>query len=336
MTPLLLDPVVTVAVPALAVEVEVAGALVARSPDTGLARTLEVPRGRVAVGADVGRGGGVFRVTAVRSTTADGYFGIDGEAWVAEVDLAAAELRVPELGARVQAGMVPDLWSAGSEDAWGHGALWTNPGEAFGWMDRSDLGGFVAWNGWEQRVGAAVALTSGEGANWRERNEGMNLAGAVQVAPWGPPVRLTLYGRNGSRGLGLVRDHRLGARVDGRTDQVSGGAEVLQAWGVDGDATRAPTGGSGWATVRPWGPTVAVARVDLTTEALADPAAGTFGWLGAAGVGWDDGAVDLLLGAAQTRRGAAAAAIAGADALALETRFFVQLDVHLSVSTRSP
>lgn len=337
MIPLLTDPVGIDAVPALDVEVEAAARLALLVPDPGISRSFELPRARAGLGVGVGHAAGYVRLTAVRSTSTDGYAGVDGEAWVAEVDLATAQLLLPEVDVRVSAGLVPDLWSATSEAAWGDGGLWATPGERFGWMDAADLGGSVTWNGWQGRVGAGASLTTGEGANWRERNEGKDLAGIVTVAPLGSTMpRGSVYVRNGSRGLGLARDHRLAGRVDGGTPRLGWGVEVIKAWGVDGDATRSPLGGSAWVQAQPWGPLTGAARLDLATEALERADAGTVSWLAAAGVRLDEGAVELRAGASQVRRGDAVRAVAGADALAVETTFFLHLQAHLRFTTRQP
>lgn len=310
-------------------------------PDVGISRTLTLPRAHAEGGLAFDDWAAArLGVAVVRSGGEAGYVGVDGEALVPEVQVAEARGGYAPWGLGIGAGVVDDPWVATGDAAWGLRDLSPTLGEAVGWMDSSDVGGWVGWTGPGRTAAARVDLTAGEGARYRERNEGKDLAGTVIVRPFpAAPERLvvTAFVRDGSRGLGLARDHRAGVRVSGGGGPVSLGAEGLAAWGVGGDATRQPIGGSAWGTVRPWGPLLAVARLDLTTEAMGAPDAGTSVLLVASGVELPGGTLHplrVVAGYSRTRVGSAVAQVAGASALEDGDALFLQVGVSLAASGR--
>lgn len=310
------------------------GALV--FPDTGISRALTLPRaraeGRLAVGdVAVGR----VAVAAVRSGGDAGYIGIDGEALVPEIQLAEARGAWAPLGVAMAAGLVEDPWVVGADEAWGLRPLQASFGESMGWMDSSDLGGWLGWTSPRRVIALRVDLASGEGARFRERNEGKNLAGTATLRPVDTAtsgLAFTVYGRDGSRGLGLARDHRFGIRASGHVPLGAAGVEGLATWGVDGDAGRQPLGGSAWLVAHPWGPLLAYGRVDLASEALGQADAGTRVLLLGAGVELPSVArppLRVVVGYTGTRVGAAVADVAGSTALDNTDAVFLQLGVTL-------
>ncbi len=307
-------------------------------PDVGISRTLTLPRAHVEGGLALGDVAAArVAVAVVRSGGDDGYIGVDGEALVPEVQIAEARGAWAPLGLGIGAGLVEDPWVASGDAAWGLRPIAATFGEAAGWMDGSDLGGWVGWSAADRRVTARVDLTTGEGARFRERNEGKDLAATVSVRPAGDGRAVfTLYGRDGSRGLGLARDHRFGLRAGGTVGPLTGMVEGLAAWGVDGDALRQPLGGSASLVARPWGPLLAYVRLDLSTEAPGDATAGTRTLLAGAGVELpvtEAPPLRLTAGYTGTRVGSGVAAIAGAAALQDVDAVFLQLGVSLGTSS---
>lgn len=317
---------------------DVAGRAGLAFPDVGISRTLTLPRAHAEGGLALGDVAAVrVAVAAVRSGGDAGYIGVDGEALVPEVQIAEARGAWTPLGLGIGAGLVDDPWVASGDAAWGLRPIAATFGEAAGWMDSSDLGGWLGWSAADRRVTARVDLSTGEGARFRERNEGKDLAATVSVRPArdGRAV-FTLHGRDGSRGLGLARDHRLGLRAGGVIGPVTGMVEGLAAWGVDGDALRQPLGASASLVARPWGPLLAWVRLDLSTEALGNPTAGTRTLLAGAGVElptMQAPPLRIVLGYTGTRVGSGVAAIAGADALQDVDAVFLQLGVTLGTSS---
>ncbi len=320
------------------VALDLAGRAGLALPDVGISRALTLPRAHAEGGLALGEVA-VARVAvaAVRSGGDAGYIGVDGEALVPEVQIAEVRGAWTPFGLAVGAGLVADPWVASGDAAWGQRPIAATFGEAAGWMDSSDLGGWLGWSAPDRRVTARVDIASGEGARFRERNEGKDLAATVSVRPAGEGGAVfTVYGRDGSRGLGLARDHRLGVRASGSLGPVTGMVEGLAAWGVDGDALRQPLGGSASLVARPFGPLLAYVRLDLSTEAWGDSEAGTRTVLAGAGVelpDMDAPPLRLIAGYSGTRVGDGVAAIAGAYALQDADMVFLQVGVTLGVAS---
>lgn len=342
--------------PCLRAHTEVAGRGSVSVPDDGIARTLTVPRARLELGLGLGdRVGTRVAWSAVRSGGEDGYTGIDGESLVAGLVVAEGRWAAPKLGFAVGAGVIDDPWVLSGEQAVGFRELVPTLGEQEGWMDRADLGGWVGFGAPAHVASLRVDLTAGEGSRYRERNEGKNTAITLRVLPFalaGVPERLvvTAYGRDGSRGLTLVRDHRLGARVHGEIGPLEAGVEGLVCWGVDGDALREPRGVSAWTTLQ-FGelmagdvdvpvPLVVFARADLIAEARDNPDAGTLQTVLATGVelpavsgAGEHRPVRVLVGWKGRNTGSAVREVAGAEALATTHEVFVSIGVNLQGQT---
>lgn len=320
------------------VALDLAGRAGLAFPDVGISRTLTLPRAHAGGGLALGTVAAArVLVAAVRSGGEAGYIGVNGEALVPEVQIAEVRGAWAPFGLGVGAGLVADPWVASGDAAWGLRPIAPLFGESAGWMDSSDLGGWVGWSATESRVSARLDISTGEGARFRERNEGKNLSATVSVRPAGEGNAVfTVYGRDGSRGLGLARDHRLGLRASGSLGAVTGMVEGLAAWGVDGDALRQPLGGSASLVARPFGPLLAYVRLDLSTEAWGDSTAGTRTVLAGAGVelpDMDAPPLRLVAGYSGSRVGSGVAAIAGAAALQDADAVFLQLGVTLGAGS---
>ncbi len=318
--------------------VDVAARASMRWPNVGVYRTFELPRARA--GAIVGREAVAARlvVGAVRSGGEQGYIGVDGESIVPQLQVAEARMRWSTVGLAAAAGLVDDVWVAGEESMWTLRAVAPALALDQGWLDRSDLGAWISITARDGVATATVSATSGEGLRLRERNNGKDVAGVIAVRPFarrGHPERLvvSVYGRDGSRGLGSVRDHRLGARVAAGGVRWGAGAEVLAAWGVAGDGARAPVGGSLFVHGQPVGPWLGYARVDTTAEVPGDAASLTLVSRVGVGVNWPPKAADpagrLLVGWEHRQAGPNAIAVAGASALATSDALSVAVEARL-------
>jgi hypothetical protein len=251
----------------IAAGLEMAGRVEQRFPSGGIDRAFALPRARTGVGVSAQGAGARLLLGTVRSGGDDGYIGVDGEALVPRVEVADARFQAPAVGLSIAAGLVDDPWVVTGNQAWGYRPFAAEMSQDQGWNERSDLGALAAWTSPGAWVTAATTLTSGEGLARRERNGGQNLAGLVVVRPMAATahpdgLQVTIYGRDGSRGLGLSRDHRLAGRVSGQLGPALGGVEHMRAWGVAGDAARRPTGWSAWAGTRADQPLALVARLD--------------------------------------------------------------------------
>lgn len=317
-----------------AANVEVAGRGAIVIPDAALAQTIDLSRARVGLGAASGPFRARVRANATRSADADSYVGIAGEAWVPALDHAA--LGAAGFGFSGELGLVPDPWVLAGNRAWGLDALAPTAAEALGLVAPSDAGLAARWTGLGGRLDVSGTLTTGEGANFRERNEGKDLAGALSVAPFAnASLVATVYGRNGSRGLGYVPAHRVGARVAGEVARYGYGLEGMVAWGVGDDATRAPSVGSVWVHARPLGPLLLTARADAWSEDLDRADALAWRALGGAGVAVPvpGGVFTALLGADHAAAGDAVAPFAGAAAATNATTLYLHAGLELGVST---
>ena len=191
----------------------------------------------------------------------------------------------------------------------------------------------TTWTAPESWVTASTALTTGEGLDRRERNRGQDLAGLLTVRPLSSVATpqawtLSLFARDGSRGLGRARDHRLGGRTTGHLAFLDVGLEALKAWGLDGDALREPWMTSSWARAASASfPLRGYARFDhIAWEPEVTEQAFRAG-LGGTGAG---GRAGLWVGWERRAWQATAREIAAAGALAATDQLFIQLDVALN------
>lgn len=323
----------------LGVRLDVAGRLSLATPDVGLSRNLDLTRSRGEIGLwGPGPLTARFAFVATRSGAGASYVGIDGEAFVPKVQIAEARVDVPEIGVAAGAGMIDDLWTMGT-DAWALRIVDLTVGERRLGMTRSDLGGWLGWTAPGDWVSLTATLTTGEGLDRRERNEGKNLAGELTIRPLAfqdeVGLTVTVYGRDGSIGVETARDHRVGGRIVARHAYATGGFEALAGWGQQGDAARLPLGGSLWAHTGPDVPWVlGFARLDLVEAQRGDTDSRSATWKLGAGplVPIARGSRARPLYAVVGYEGAGLApgarAVAGADAAAQQHLVYLQLGVR--------
>jgi len=326
-------------------DLDLAGRLDATLPDPGIQTGATLQRARAELGLVTWHNvSGRVAIDARRSAPETGYLGLDGETWFARIQIAEARYTLPKAGLSVSAGLIDDPWVVSGNQAWGYRPLAPIMAEGQRWSDRSDLGGAVTWTGPDRLVRVTASLLTGEGLARRERNNGKDVHGLVEVRPLGQRdlLVLALYGKDGSRGTAQARNHRLGGRVhstlplgDDPDDFAVAGASVMKTWGVDGDADRTPWGGHAWGTLDASLLTGAV-RVGLidqvpgteqTTDASLLLAVGVRPWT--SGPSLQRRPAHLLLGVDQTWLGAASAPIAGGDGTRRRTLAFVQLGINL-------
>lgn len=311
--------------------IDVAGGGSAAFPAVGVSRTLDLTRAQArAIVSD--RGLAVrFGVGAVRSGGTDGYIGVAGESIVPQVQLAEARVDT-DFGLRVSGGLTDDPWAAGAEASWGQSGV----GEAFslssGLYDRSDLAVGASWTAPHHVVEIGGRLASGEGLARRERNDGKDASVIVAVRPFtANPDRLIveLYGRDGSRGLASSRDHRFGARATVGTDDWRAGVEVDKAWGVAGDPTRAPIGGSAWVAGHPSDVALAIVRCDAIRWVPGDGASTHTATTAAGGAEWrgDVLTARVIGGGTVDVFGADARPLAGSTAEHVAGQIFIRIQV---------
>ncbi len=251
----------------LFVRAEIAGRAFAILPESGVSRGFALPRSRV--GAQIfGPYGASARLVTVGSRTggANGYIGVDGEAFVPRIQLAEARWDAPGVGLSLAGGIVDDIWVGTHQPEWGHPEMAGTPTLSNRILDRADMGGWVSWTAPENRFSASVSVTSGEGETRRERNNGVDVAAMVTVRPWvSDSMRVTVraYGREGSRGAVQARNHRLGgsARLDHTYVAVS--AMAMAGWGSNqADGSLEPLLVAGYARTAMDLPFVGYARFD--------------------------------------------------------------------------
>jgi hypothetical protein len=298
-------------------------------PLVGVSREILLTRARAEVGGSRD-GVGARLVTGVaRSGGTEGYIGIDGESLVPVVQVAEARIDVPDYGLRFAGGVLDDPWIVPGEQAWRLPASGKVLADQNGWMDRSDLAGRFAVS--VPRVSASLTFGTGEGFRRRERNNGKSLTAVATVRPLldRPDIlAISVLGRDGSRGLATVRDHRLGLRVTSTGALGTTGLELLAAWGVDADAGRTPIGASAWGVVDGQSPWYAFGRLDVVQEAPGQSASlWTLGRLGAGRRFAETGRISV--GAEVGHKGPEAAAIAGSDASAGWLAVYAQVEVRM-------
>jgi hypothetical protein len=275
--------------PCLGMRADVAGRFTLGFPDDGLSRRVELARARLELGVwGAGPASARIAFTSVRSGGTTGYIGVEGEAIVPVLQVAEARIDGRRWGLSAAAGLVDDVWVMSGEQRWNLRPVAPTAVEERRLMDRSDLGGWVAWTAPHDWASVTVSLVSGEGALARERNEGKDLAGLVSVRPLAgvagaPDVELQIYGRDGSRGIGSARNRRAGGRIVVQHAYVGAGAEVMAGWGDGGDPALLPLVSSFWARTGPALPVIAWARVDAGWATRTDATSSALTWRVGAG-----------------------------------------------------
>ena len=323
----------------MAVDLDVAGRVSQTWPDPGIARRFTLPRARLSLGIAQHGAGARLQLGAVRSAGEGSYIGVDGESLLAQVQVAEARYLVPRWGLGVAAGLVDTAWVVSGDDAWGFRALAPVSGERNGLFTRSDLGATASWTSPGDWASLSLTVSSGEGHQRRERNDGQNVAlwfavRADQALPDDVHIELQGLLRDGSRGLRFVRDHRAGARLLTEVGAIRGGVEWVRAWGLDGVHAAEPTAWSLWSSGQVWGPVQAVGRVDrVGWQPGVDDASSTTTWLGGGldlpvNAATDQTAPGRVLIAWQSHHdGPGATALAGAAGMADTHTLLLQLEL---------
>lgn len=219
-------------------------------PETSTSR-FELRRADVAGRYGFGPLAAMVRLEGVRSAGPDSYFGIDQNSFVLRVKHAYAEV-IPEwdfLALRVRAGIVPDVWIEALQRDYDVRAFSPFLAERGTFFEVADLGASAALALWGGRITAKFALTNGEGYRQVELNGGKDATFVLSLRPLPDlnslaPFDLALHfvARDGSRGYGSTRDHRLGGAVTWRHPWIAGGIEYTYAFGYAGQATREASG----------------------------------------------------------------------------------------------
>lgn len=298
-------------------------------PLAGVSRQLLLSRARAEVGGSRDAVAARLVTGVARSGGSEGYIGIDGESLVPVVQVAEARIDVPAHGLRFAGGVLDDAWIVPGEQAWRLPAAGKVLADQNGWMDRSDLAGRLAVS--VPRLSASLTFGTGEGFRRRERNNGKSLTLVATIRPVldQPDIlAISVLGRDGSRGLATVRDHRVGLRVTSAGALGTTGIELLAAWGVDADAGRTPIGASAWGVVDGQSPWYGFGRVDVVQETPGQSSSlWTLGRVGAGRRFADTGRISV--GGEVGHKGPEAAAIAGSDASAGWLAVYAQIEVRL-------
>ncbi len=325
-------------------DLDLAGRFQVDVPDPGIQRAFRLPRANLETGLALGPlASARFGVAAVRSTGETGYIGVDGESLVVQVELAEARYTWVRAGLSVAGGMVEDPWVSSGDAAWGMRPVAPTLAEGRGWFDKADLGGVVAWTAPRGVATVQIAMLTGEGYRWRERNEGKNLNAVVTLRPFAllpepqpEALQVAILARDGSQGMERARSHRGAFRVWSDLELLGAGVEGVMAYGVAGDGGHAPLGLSAWAVGRPIRPLVAYVRVDLALEDPEDPDSGSLVVRPGVGVELPPrgplAPFTILVGYEGTRLGPQAAPLAGAGDAASSHAIHVQLGVRLAGS----
>lgn len=256
----------------LIVRLDVAGRAVLESPAQGISQRLELSRSQADLALHSGPASARIAMVFTRSGAPTGYLGINGEALVPELQNAEGRMDLRRWGIAAALGIVDHLWVVATQESWDLRLAGMTLGEDRRWLVRSDAGAWIAWTSPRDHVSTAVSLTSGEGANLRERNDGKNLTGLVVVRPlaglgYRPELlEVAAFGQEGSRGLGSARDHRVGARLSLRHPLIGAGVEAIAGWGLDHDGSMEPRGMSGWVRTGDALPALGWARLDVGTD----------------------------------------------------------------------
>lgn len=233
-------------------QAQISGRGILQGPDAALPTQLQFNRMRIEGGLSSGAASARVAFTEARSAPDGGYLGINGEAYVPELQIAEARVALPKLGVTAFAGLIDVPWVLMENQRFGYRIVSKPWVQATSVLNRSDAGVGATWVAPSRTVEVTLMGTTGEGARWRERNAGQSVSLYVSARPLAEQdLRVDLLARQGSVGVASARDHRLGARASYRSPSFGAGASAIRAWGVAGDATREPWVLAGWASATP-------------------------------------------------------------------------------------
>jgi opacity protein-like surface antigen len=139
----------------------------------------------------------------------------------------------------VQAGLIPDVWTATLLSEYDLRAMSPIASQQRGFFFRSDLGGRIAWSSWERLLELRLSLTNGEGRNRQERNAGKNAMFQISSFPlradvMGEELSLGVHAiyRDGSFGVSSARNHRIAAASTLSHPRFGAGLEYVHALGL--------------------------------------------------------------------------------------------------------
>ena len=287
-------------------------------PQSGVHRRIGIPNSRFAVGVRTGHTGIDLIAGSIRSAGDQSFIGIDGESWVFQIQKMSIHHQIA--GLRLEGGMVDDLWTLTQNQAWNRRALALGAAEEMGLMTRADMGMTLSYQ--HPWITAAFRISSGEGFQRRERNTGFSSSALIRIqSPTEKTnVALDFFAQEGSVGMELARDHRLGARAHGSFGALNLGVESLVAYGVSGDPLQTPIMVSSWVSWESDDPFLGHLRWD-----------GSFWDAGLVqrihlGLGWRaNDNLTLWLGSRSQIAEEAVSDFPGADALNQTHNFFFQL-----------
>lgn len=256
-------------------------------PMEGISRRLDLARARLETGI-WGPGPVSARVAliAARSGGGTSYVGIDGEAIVFKLQIAEARIDVPKVGLALAAGMIDHPWLMQRQSTWGLRIVTAPLQQRL--SPRSDLGGWVSWTSPADVASLTASLTTGEGGDIRERNNGMDVTVVATVRPLattehGNLLELTLAGSEGSTGIERIRNHRLGGAITARPPYLIGAVEGAAGWGDQGDPDLLPAFVSGWVRTDASVPMLGWARMGSVWADRSRPESQTLTWTLGAG-----------------------------------------------------
>jgi hypothetical protein len=322
----------------LTLDLDLAGRAFAQQPDIGLSRGVALSRAREELALRA-PGDVLARVafTEARSGGEDGYVGINGEAWVFQLQIAEGRWDWRQTGLAAAAGLVDHPWTMTVQSRWARREIAPPLTGDRGWVPRNDMGGWLGWTSRDAWVSVTVAALTGEGANRRERNTGVNLSATAHVRPLATSdgdvaLEVAAYAEEGSRGIAQARDHRAGAAVIVTHPWVVGGVDGLLGWGLGGDANLLPGGVSGWVRTGDEAPVVGWMRLDTGRDARDLASTTETMWMLGGGPRLPlakTGPGHLVVGYQGRRFGADAAAVSGGEVISATDLVFVQLGARL-------
>ena len=199
------------------------------------------------------RWGGELRVEGIRSAGPNSLIGVDGDSLVTRVKRAwgYGSQRWGQWSLHGRIGLIPDSWHEVVMNAYPLRALGPSQGEREGFQDTSDLGGalYLGWG--HQRI--FFNLTNGEGRRYQEQNKGKNIltgiALSTALSSEQSRLHLSIAYRDGSRGPGSGRDHRLYGATWWAHSRFNVGLKGARAWGLLNRPSLLADSVQGWTAV---------------------------------------------------------------------------------------
>ena len=215
---------------------------------------FSLPRGDFGVGAGNHEFYTNLRVQSFRSATKNSLMGLDGNSFVLRLRhfILGYHFDIFKIPVTITSGLVPDLWTSRMIEAVGFSEITSPMTTKNGFTELSDVG-FISRLGLVRDfLDLSIQVTNGEGMKEAELNEGKNISARLDLhilkneSESSPALSVSLFGREGSRGISSAKDHRFATMFDFSWQEFNSGLSFIYADGKNKRSNLKSNGLTAW------------------------------------------------------------------------------------------